>query len=90
MLAEAGTVLRVTGASLLGRGGPASGEVVLAASGERLEAGASAGGVRGVTLVGTLRDLLSGVLEVGNNLSFHLRGATFGSPTLLLDGFTVV
>jgi PmbA protein len=89
LLAEAGSVFRVTGASLLGRGGPASGEVVLAASGERLESGAFAGAVRGVTLVGRLRDVLAGVLEAGNDLSFHLRGSVVGSPTLLIDGMWV-
>jgi len=89
LVAEAGSVFRVTGASLLGRGGPASGEVVLAASGERLESGAFVEGVRGVTLVGRLRDILAGVLEAGNDLSFHLRGSVVGSPTLLIDGMWV-
>jgi PmbA protein len=90
ILAGAGDVLRVRGAALLGRGGPASGEVALAAAGERLASGEPAGGVRGVTLVGALRDLLAGILEVGADLRFHLRGIAVGSPTVLLDGFSVV
>ena len=89
MLAEAGSLLRVTGAALLGRGGPASGEVVLVASGERLEDGEPAGGVRDVTLVGRLDELLRGVREVGSDLAFHLRGGAVGAPTVILDGFRV-
>jgi len=89
ILAEAGSVLRVTGAALLGRGGPASGEIALAATAERLEAGESAGGVRAVTLVGRVGDLLAGVVEVGNDLSFHLRGGVMGSPTVVLDGMRI-
>jgi predicted Zn-dependent protease len=90
LLAEGGSVLRITGASVLGRGGASSGEVVLAASGERVEGGEVAGGIRGVTLVGRLRDLLDGILEVGNDRRFQLRGAALGSPTVLLDGFVAV
>lgn len=89
ILADAGSVLRVTGATLLGRGGPASGEIALSATAERLEAGEPAGGVRQVTLVGRIGDLLAGVLEVGNDLSFHLRGGVMGSPTVVLDGMRV-
>jgi PmbA protein len=89
LLADAGTVLRVSGATLLGRGGPASGEIVLSASGELLESGEPAGAVREVTLVGRAGELLSGVLEVGNDLSFHLRGCALGSPTVLLNGMWI-
>jgi PmbA protein len=89
LLAGAGTVLRVTGATLLGRGGPASGEIVLSATGELLEAGEPSGSFRDVTLAGRAGELLSGVLEVGNDLSFHLRGCALGSPTVLLDGMWV-
>lgn len=89
ILADAGSVLRVTGATLLGRGGPASGEIALSATAERMEAGEPAGGVRDVTLVGRAGDLLAGVVEVGNDLSFHLRGGVMGSPTVVLDGMRI-
>ena len=89
LIAEAGSVLRVSGASLLGTGGAGSGEIVLAATGERVEAGEPAGGVRQVTLVGVMDDLLAGILSVGNDLAFHLRGPVLGSPTLLVDGMWV-
>ena len=86
---QAGDALRVTGATLLGRGGAASGEVVLAVSGERLQDGEAVSGVREATLIGRLPELLEGVRAVGNDLSFHLRGAVVGSPSVLLDGFSV-
>jgi PmbA protein len=89
ILAEVGSVLRVTGATFLGRGGPASGEIVLSATAERMEAGEPAGGVRNVTLVGRAGDLLAAVVEVGNDLSFHLRGGVMGSPTVVLDGMRI-
>jgi PmbA protein len=89
ILANAGSVLRVTGATLLGRGGPASGEIALSATAERLENGEPAGGLRQVTLVGKVPELLAGVQEVGNDLSFHLRGGVLGAPTVLLDGMRV-
>ena len=54
-----------------------------------VEAGEQAGAARDVTLVGRAGELLSGVLEVGNDLSFHLRGCALGAPTVLLDGMWV-
>ncbi len=89
IVADYGSVFRVTAATLLGRGGPASGEIVLSASGELLESGEPVGQVRDVTLVGRMDELLAGVLEVGNDLQFHLRGTVLGSPTLVLDGMWI-
>jgi PmbA protein len=89
ILADAGSVLRISGATLLGSGGPASGEIVLSATGELLEQGEAIGGVRQMTLVGRAAEMLAAVLEVGNDLAFHLRGGVLGSPTVLLDGMRV-
>ena len=89
ILADCGSVFRVTTATLLGRGGPASGEIVLSASGELLQSGEPVGHARDVTLVGCVGELLAGVLEVGNDLAFHLRGTVLGSPTLVLDGMWI-
>jgi PmbA protein len=65
---------------------PITGEFSLGASGFLYKNGVAAGSVRGVTIAGTVRGLLSNVQAVGSDLTWV---GSLGTPSLLVGGVTI-
>jgi PmbA protein len=65
---------------------PASGDFSVGASGAWVEKGRVRRGVRGVTLAGNLKGVLSGVTAVADDLTWL---GSFGAPTFLVKGLTL-
>jgi len=65
---------------------PVSGDFSIGISGRIIENGQLTGAVRGMVMAGNLTDLLSGISDIGSDLTFY---GNFGSPTLFLGEFMV-
>jgi len=65
---------------------PTTGDISIGAFGLWIENGVPSFPVAGITIAGNLRDLLTGIELIGNDLTFH--GATNG-PTIKLAEMTI-
>lgn len=86
LLREAGRAFWVWDVIGMHTADPASGDFSVGAAGAWLEKGRVRRGVRGVTLAGRLKDLLTGVTAAADDLMWL---GSFGSPTFLVKGLTV-
>ena len=88
LLTRAGRAVYVQDVTGLHSGAnPVSGEFSVGATGIRVEDGAFKEPLREMTIASTLLDLLSGIVVVGDDLTFL--GGSLGSPTILVGEMTV-
>ena len=91
LMKEMGSGLYVVNTANRGGIDLASGTYAVGASGLWIEGGEPAYPVAGVTVTGDLRDMLRRVSMVGDDLRwYHAPDGSFGAPSLLVDGMTVV
>lgn len=86
LVAQAADGLYVTQAMGVHTANPVSGDFSFGAAGLTIEGGRLTNAVRGVTIAGNIKDILSKIVAVGNDLRFY---GAYGAPSVLVSDIVV-